>query len=135
MNVRTKSVPYAERGKDYVAPAGYGVSLDPVEGWYRHKLRSGAVAVGVRIWFGQPLDPVTGEPLDRHLRWQAMVNGHPYDDLERIWPGCAGEPITEIEYERYCQRQSWARERAPDSAYAEPSRKYDPLDSATPLPF
>jgi hypothetical protein len=107
---------------------------EPVAGYFRTRLRRGALVVGIKIWNGPPLDPITGEELDRSWRWQALANGEPID-LERVWPGCAGEPITEIEYERYCQRQSWARERAPDSAYAEPGRKYDPLNPATPLPF
>ena len=118
-----------------VAVAGAtDVSL-PVAGFFRHKLRSGGVVVGVRIYFDQPIDPVTGERLDRSYRWQADVNGEPFGDFDRVWPGCTGEPISEAEYEDYCARLRWAREHAPDSAFANPTRPYDPLSSDEVLPF
>ncbi|MDE2436460.1 MAG: hypothetical protein KGM49_09385 [Sphingomonadales bacterium] len=107
----------------------------PQEGFYRHRLSGRSVVVGVRIHYGPPLDPVTGEELDRSWRWQSEVNGDPYADFDRIWPGCTGDPITEAEYRNYCNRQRWAREHAPESSYAEPGRRHDPLSSATPLPF
>ena len=121
MNVRTKSIPYAERGKDYVAPVGYGISLDPVEGWYRHKLRSGAVAVGVRIFFGPPCDPDTGEELDRAPRMQAHVNGR-YVELDRVWPQCASHPIDEAEYAYLSSLQEWAEQHSPASPEANPRK-------------
>lgn len=107
----------------------------PYAGFYRVRLSSGSVRVGVRLHYSPPLDPVTGEVLDRSWRWQAEVNGHPYDDFDRVWPMCAAEPITEIDYQRYCQRQGWARENAPRSSYAEPGRRRDPLSTVEPLPF
>ena len=106
----------------------------PEAGYFRHRLRSGAVAVGIRIWFGQPNDPVTGEEMDRSLRWQAQANGEPID-FDRVWPACAGEPITRAEYDRLCARQDWAKQYAPHSAYADPKRRSDPLSTAHPLPF
>lgn len=134
MNVRTKSVPYAERGKGYVAPAGYGVSLEPAAGFYRYRLGRDTIVGGVRLWKGPPLDPITGELLDRHWRWQALFNGEPID-FERVWPACAGDPITEQEYNRFVARMAWARKHAPDSAHAEPGRKHDPLSTNSVLPF
>lgn len=107
----------------------------PRAGYFRHRLSSGSVAVGVRIYFDQPIDPVTGERLDRSWRWQADVNGEPFADFDRIWPGCTGEPISEAEYRTYCQRQAWAREHVPDSAYAMPGKRHDPLSTKEPLQF
>ena len=107
----------------------------PKAGFFRHRLSSQSVAVGVRIHFGPPLDPVTGEELDRSWRWQADVNGEPFDDFDRIWPACLAEPISEADYLIFCKRQDWARENAPDSSYAKPGRKYDPLSTTQPLPF
>lgn len=106
----------------------------PVEGFYAFSLRSGAVKVGVRIWHGPPADPHTGEPMDRSWRWQATANGEQID-LERVWPQCARSPISEADYQLMVNRQAWAKEYAPRSAFASPTKKYDPLDSANPLPF
>jgi hypothetical protein len=107
----------------------------PQAGFFRHRLVSRGVFVGVRIYFDQPVDPVTGERLDRSYRWQCDVDGEPFADWDRIWPGCTGDPISESEYQTICTRRAWARENAPKSGYAEPSRKLDLLSSETPLPF
>jgi hypothetical protein len=96
------------------------------------RLRSGAVFVGVRIWFGQPLDPVTLEPLDRSLRWNACANGKPID-LERVWPRCAADPIDQAEHDYLATLQEWAREHAPNSPQADPSKRINPLTA--PVPF
>lgn len=47
--------PYAERGTP-VLVAGHSPD-EPVAGHYRMRLRSGAVAVAIRIWFGPPIEP------------------------------------------------------------------------------
>lgn len=133
--IRRDATAYADMGRACppVAYSGQDIST-PTAGFFRHRLRSGSVDVGVRIWNGPPADPVTGELLDRSWRWQALVNGEPID-FDRVWPGCAGDPITEAEYRRFCARQDWARKQAPDSAYAQPSRKIDLLSPTHPLPF
>lgn len=112
-------------------PGAIDVSQDPTPGFYRYRLRAGAVKGVVRIWYGPPNDPVTGEPLDRSWRHQAEFNGKPIE-LEDVWPKCGGEPVTEAEYRRAIARQDWAREAAPTSAYADPKRKADLLSE--PLP-
>ena len=33
------------------------------------------------------------------------------------------------------RRAEWAREHAPNSAYAKPGKRWDPLSSSEPLPF
>lgn len=99
-----------------------GLSVDaPVTGHYRMRLCSGGVMVGVRIWFGQPLDPETGEEMDRSLRWQAQCNGRPID-LERVWPQCAGQPISAQEYAYLSSRQDWGEQHAPSSPEANPRK-------------
>lgn len=129
------TVPYSKREVRPVHVAGAVDVSTPVAGFYRTRLGKDTVRVGVRLWWGPPNDPVTGEPLDRSYRWQADVNGEPYPDFDRLWPVCAAEPISEADYRRMCARQDWARQHAPDSPYAEVGRKLDPLSTATPLPF
>lgn len=134
MSVRRDATPYAAMKVATSFASGVDVSC-PVAGFFRHRLRGGAVKVGIRIHYGPPLDPITGEELDRSWRWMSDVNGEPYGDFDRVWPGCTGEPISEAEYRTYCERQRWARENAPNSSYAEPGRKRDPLSLNEPLPF
>lgn len=104
----------------------------PVAGYYRMRLRSGAAFCGIRIWHGAPLDPVTGEELDRSHRWQAQANGEPID-LARVWPKCAADPVDEAEYQYLTSVQAWAKENAPDSPQANPMRRINPLTAPTPF--
>lgn len=101
---------------------------EPIEGYYATRLRFGAIRVGVRIFYGPPSDPVTGEELDRSWRWQAHVNGR-YVELDTVWPKCAGDPIDEAEYRYLCRLQRWGEQHAPDSPQADPTRCVDPLQS------
>lgn len=134
MTARRKSVPYAEREVRPVHVEGAVDITRPTEGYFRHKLRSGGVYGGIRIWYGAPLDPVTGEELDRSWRWQADFNGEPVE-FDQVWPVCAGDPISDDEYRRYIARHEWAKEHAPGSGYADPRKRLDPLSSDNPLPF
>ena len=104
----------------------------PVAGFYRGKLRSKGALCGFRIWYGAPLDPLTGEELDRSHRWQAHCNGD-YVEIDDVWPYGAQLVITEREYNKFCQQQTWARQYAPNSALADPKRKSNPLTA--PLYF
>lgn len=134
MTIRRKGRAYGER-REWQAPAGYGLDVTtPVAGYYRMRLRSGAIKSAVRVWFGPPIDPVTGDVLDRSYRWQAMADGE-YVEIDRVWPACAADPITLPDYDFMLKRREWAREHAPDSAYAHAGRKYDPLDPNEVLPF
>jgi hypothetical protein len=135
MAIRKSSVPYAERKPARpIDTSGYQDVSQPNAGFFRFKLGGGTIAGGVRIWHGPPHDPVTGEEMDRSWRWQAEFNGEPIP-FERVWPACTGSPITDEEYRRYIARQQWARENAPDSAFAERGRRRDPLSLNEPLPF
>lgn len=104
----------------------------PVAGYYRMRLRSGGALVGVRIWHGAPLDPVTGEVMDRSYRWQALANGAPIP-LERVWPKCAAEPIALSEYQYLSSVQAWAKQHAPNSPQANPLIRINPLTAPTPF--
>lgn len=130
---RTSYVDQGRAAGRVVVPGALDVTT-PVAGFYRFKLRSGGVAVGVRLWFGPPKDPVTGEEMDRSWRWQAEAGGE-YVDFDRVWPACGGTPIDEAEYCRLIRQQEWARQNAPDSAYADPRRNVDLLSTNTPLGF
>jgi hypothetical protein len=127
------------RGRlDYSAPlvavdprsAGFDPDL-PIAGLYRMRLRSGAVMVGVRIWHGPPLDPDTGEELDRSHRWQATANGRPID-LERVWPKCAADPIDQREHDFLTTSQAWGEDNAPESPQANPHKRVDLLTAPIP---
>lgn len=124
---------YSQRATQARTFDGIDVST-PREGYYRCRLVSGGVRGGVRIWYGPPADPLNGEILDRFWRWQAEFDGE-YIDLDRVWPVCAGDPITEQQYHEYVGRRRWAQENAPNSAHAKRFGKNDPLSTETPLPF
>lgn len=124
---------YADMARTGTAPRGQDVSK-PVPGCYRFKLRSNGIVGAVRIWFGPPHDPVTGEEMDRSHRWQAEFLGEPVD-FDDVWPGCAGQRIKSEEYRALTMRREWAAKNAPNSAFANPRRRYDPLSSNEPLPF
>ena len=132
--VSRDAAPYAQMGASQAHYAGQDVSK-PVAGFFRHRLRSGSIMVGIRIHYGPPLDPVTGEVLDRSWRWMADVNGEPFADFDWVWPGCTGQPISEAEYGAYCRRKKWAEQNAPDSAYAQQGKRWDPLSASELLPF
>lgn len=125
---------YADHAARAVHRPGAQDVSRPVAGFYRHKLRSNGVVGAVRIWFGPPLDPVTGEELDRSHRWQAEFLGE-YVEFDDVWPNCAGDPISEADYRALVKRREWAAQHAPRSAYADPKRRYDPLSTKEPLPF
>lgn len=127
------SVPYTQMRSSQDA-SFEGVNPDiPEAGYYEMKLRSGGAICGIHIWHGLPLDPETGEEMDRSPGWNAKVNGRYYLNIERIWPSCAETKITKRKYEDHCRRASWAKEHAPQSALANPHRKSNPLTS--PLHF
>lgn len=132
--------PYAAGAAAARTFAGFNVEV-PVEGFYRVRLGADTIALGVRIWFGAPInheaagDPEAEPVLDRSYRWQAQLDTGEIIDLERVWPACARSPISEADFRMRQGRRRWAQQAAPDSAYAERGRKYDPLSSREPLPF
>lgn len=124
---------YTDRASPSATQPGYN-SDTPTAGHYRMALVRGGHPVGICIWHGPPHDPVTGELLDRSHRWQATANGAPID-LERVWPRCAHEPIGQAEHDHLVRLQRWGERHAPDGPQANPTRRIDLLDAATPMPF
>lgn len=126
-----KPLSYADAAQPVRSFEGFDVEK-PIEGYYRMKLVSGGVYGVVRVWYGAPLDPITGEEMDRSWRWQAAWNGE-LIDFERAWPACAKLPATEADYRVAIRRQEWARQHAPTSGYADGRTRHNPLDA--PLTF
>lgn len=103
----------------------------PEEGYYWRRFIRGGPKIPVRIWFGPPHDPVTGEQLDRSHRWQATVNGKDADPYD-TWISCAAHPIDETEYNYMMGLSKWAKEHAPNAPEAKPHEKID-LNKTAPL--
>ena len=102
----------------------------PVAGHYRTRFVKGGPPVAVWIYFGLPVDPETGEEMDRAPRWLAKVNGKEVVDAARFWPGVAAEPVGFAEYLHICLRSTTLD---PGDPYFDP---YKPVDRATaPPPF
>lgn len=104
--------------------------LEPPGPYYAVRLVKGGIRCPAHIWYGPPLDPETGEPLDRSWRWNAVVNGQPQDperfinivgNFAHIW----GDPISRAEYEFLLEDRKWCAEHAPDLPEANPTRTID----------
>jgi hypothetical protein len=116
-------------GKRSKGRSGPVVDIEnPTPGIYRLRLRSGAVYSAIRLWYGPPSDPVTGEEMDRMHRWQATANGQPIP-YERVWPACEAEPIDQAEYDHLMKTFEWGKTHAPDSPQANPHKRVDPLSA------
>lgn len=120
--------PARQHPKAHLAP----VTDEPIAGFYRAKLVRGGPWVAVRIWHGPPLDPDTGEELDRSWRWQAERNGEPCE-VWRVWPYCAGEPIDKAEHDYLLQVRDWAVQHAPETPEAAPTTPI--AFNRLPIPF
>lgn len=70
----------------------------PVAGFYEMRHDEGQW-VAVEIWYGAPLDPVTGEMLDRSHRWCALVDGNTLVSADDVWVSCCARPITAAAYQ------------------------------------
>lgn len=122
-------------------------SADALEEGYflLQRRRARRVDIPIRIWFGAPLDPDTGEELDRSHRWQIMignrlveqdpffVGGISVTSLADIWPACRNDPIDSEDYAFRIERQEWAAEYDPGDAFATPGGKISPM--TVQLPF
>lgn len=99
------------------------------------------VPIPIRIWYGVPTDPETGEDLDRSPRWQIEIRGKIYgsqdppylggyevdeEKLFRLWPKCMRWPITAEEYRFHIDRHRWATENDETDPYGGDIR-IDPL--------
>ena len=103
---------------------------EPVAGCYRVRLVRDGPPCGLLIWFGAPVDPETGELLDRSPIWMARLNNNVPVEAARYWPQCAREPISYSEY-RHIVRRSATTD--PSDPYFDPMK---PVDFSTaPPPF
>jgi hypothetical protein len=100
----------------------------PEAGFYWRRFVRGGPKIPVHIWFGAPLDPVTGEELERGHRWQARVRDlHQTDetDVLETWISCAGNPIPETEYNDMLSKIEHAETRDQRLPEYKPDRKID----------
>lgn len=103
----------------------------PVPGLYKIRLAKDAPWSPVKIVFGPPNDPDTGEPLDRSPRWQCFIRGELYP-MSRVWPWCGRWPIEEPEYRYLMALKGWADEHALGAPEANPRAAVD-LTKIPPL--
>jgi hypothetical protein len=103
----------------------------PIAGYYAMKFNRYGVLCAVRIWHGPPLEPWTGEEMDRAPRWNAQVNGK-WADIGTVWPMCAGEPISEERARELIGLAKWG-EKNGHAAIADPRKPLSPSES--PLLF
>jgi hypothetical protein len=71
---------------------------DPVPGLYRARRSARHPWRPVRIFYHEPVDPETGEPLDRPRPLTATIGGK-YVNPFVIWSWCADKPIDQAEYD------------------------------------
>lgn len=115
-----------------------------VEGYYLiQRRRARRVDIPVRVWFGAPRDPDTGEELDRSPRWQITLAGAAFDEpltlggitfsaVTDFWPACALEPIDAADHDFRVERAAWAQQHDPDDALATPGGRIDPMTARLP---
>lgn len=116
-----------------------------IEGlWLLRRDRQERLPLPVRTWFGAPLDPDTGEEMDRSPRWQIqiagiLIDGETYaggmlfNEMADFWPQCTRHPIDQADYNSRIERADWAALYDPNDAFADLSRKIDPM--TVTLPF
>jgi hypothetical protein len=119
---------------------------DPlIEGFYLiQSSRGKRVDVPVHVWFGGPLDPETGEELDRSPRWQIQIGFQLLEevpmrvgavwinDITDVWPMCMRWPIEEAEYRYRLERASWAGNYDPMDPHGEIGGRIDPMTCRLP---
>lgn len=103
------------------------------------------VPLPVRIWWGPPADPETGEPLDRSPRWQVSVAGQIVDEeplrvgcslftsLADFWPACAKHPITIEDHDYRLSLARWAGEYDPNDPRGDTQAVIDPMTATLPF--
>jgi len=118
--------------------------MEPVSAWppraghYTIKLARGGVRVPVRIWYGAAI--IDGEEQDRSPGWFCEIDGRTDRwerdadtgyrcrvalEIDRAWPFCAREPITEAEYRFLTADAAHARQWRPEHPKAQPRKAVD----------
>lgn len=117
-------------------PSQWGGSVnvsEPTAGFYKMRMLRGAPFSGVRVWFGAPLDPATGDELDRSPCWNAQCNGT-WIDIDRVWPSCMNESCSEAEYRYLAATHEHALATDAYHPMATPRKRVD-WSTATPPTF
>lgn len=104
----------------------------PVPGRYRRRLVKGGPWVPVLIFVPCPIDPYTGEQLDRSRRLLCLV-GEDWADAWEQWTWVAGQPISRIDYDLMIAQAAWDRTYAPLSPGANPRLPVDLSQLAIPF--
>jgi hypothetical protein len=104
----------------------------PIAGHYRVRLIKGGPWLPLHIWQGFPIDPETGEELERGWIWRAqLIDGEV--PIWNHWPMCAGSQIPEAEYRWMLATCRHAAAYDPMMPEAAPRSKIDL--STLPIPF
>ncbi len=105
----------------------------PEPGFFKLRMRSGGVFVPAIIFLSCPMDPYTGEQLDRHRCLMAAIgNDEPdFEGVDKVW--MFGSLIRRSEYLYMQAVKSWAETYAPTAPEASP---LEPIDHfRTPINF
>lgn len=117
---------------------------DLVEGYYLVEFRRARrVNIPVRIWFGAPIDPDTGEEMDRSHRWQIEIAGVAFTEpltfggirfnaVTDFWPAIMRSRVDVIEYRVRVERAAWAQEYDLDDALGTPGGKISAMNATLP---
>lgn len=118
--------------------------LEPIAVWppraghYAMRLVAKGPRVPVRIWYGAAV--INGEEQDRSHDWRVEIDGRTDRweldeaagyrcrvalEVDRAWPFCAREPITEAHYRYLVAHSLWAREHSPGHPKARPRQAVD----------
>lgn len=94
----------------------------PEPGFFRMRLVRGGPWVPAVTFLPCPIDPHTGEQLDRARKLMGSVNGEDpsYAVADRVW--ISGRPISEREFLFLLADGQWCRDHAPDLPEANPTK-------------
>lgn len=93
----------------------------PQPGFFKTRAIRSGPWIPCELRYNQPLDPETGDPLDRSFMWEAFRDGvsigSPSPDPTRagvmaVWP--YWHAITEDEFRYLTELRKWQRENAPE---------------------
>lgn len=105
----------------------------PQPGFYKTRLVRGGPWVAGRIYEIPPLDPDTGELLDRPVMLAGEIGGAEVQ-IDEAWLKLMGNPIGEAEYRYLSSVAQWAGAYDPNSPEANPRSAVDLRQMAAILP-